>query len=172
MGFTPVPDCEPQEAVCPAQVMLYFLHPSTPQSPEAGSHFPLSPQTPNILPLPALSHQHLPTLDCPSCHPQPVPPNRCKGPAPTTLLSLCHIISLHSFILLDLLQLYTTMLLPLPAEKNKRKHPSVTNIEKRLVDSAGKERVGPAETVALKHIHYHMQGASLRAQLVKNPPAV
>ena len=64
------------------------------------------------------------------------------------------------------------MLLPLPAEKNKRKYPSVTNIEKRLVDSVGKERVGPAETVALKHIHYHMQGASLRAQLVKNLPAV
>ena len=64
------------------------------------------------------------------------------------------------------------MLLPLPAEKNKQKHPSVTNIAKRLVGTAGKERVGPTEAVALKHIHYHMQGASLRAQLVKNPPAV
>ena len=43
-----------------------------------------------------------------------------------------------------------------PSWKNKQKHPSLANIEKRLVDTAGKERMGPTETVALKHIHYHV----------------
>ena len=133
-GFTPIPDCEPQEAICPAQVTLHFPGLSNPQSPEAVSHFPLSSQTPNILPLPAPFHQSLsnfstfhplPEMDCPGCHPQTVPPYLFKCPVPTTLLSLCYIISSHSFILLDLLQRYIKMLLPLPAEKNQQKHPSL-----------------------------------------------
>ena len=106
---------------------MYVPHLSTLQSPEAVSPFPLSPQTPSTLPLPAPFHQSLSTfptfhpqskMDCPSCHPQPVPPNRCKGPAPTTLLSLLHHQS--SFFHSDLLQLYITMLLPLPAEKTSK----------------------------------------------------
>ena len=31
------------------------------------------------------------------------------------------------------------------------------DIEYRLVDTTGKERVGQIKRVALKHIHYHMQ---------------
>ena len=35
------------------------------------------------------------------------------------------------------------------------------------MDTVGRERVGPTETITLKHIYYHVQGASLRAQLVR-----
>ena len=40
--------------------------------------------------------------------------------------------------------------------KTRQVHCCPADIETRLVDAVGKERVGGVERVAFKHMHYHM----------------